>query len=280
MKLKDLLKIVSCSLSEAHIDESSIESELLLRHALSLRPVDLYLGYDKELKVEEEENIRQLMQRRLIGEPSAYIIERREFYGLDYYVNASVLIPRPETELLIEKTLHLARSHVYPVIADVGTGSGVIAVSLARMIPESKIYAVDVSSAALGVANTNACQYGVSNRITFFHGDLLKPLPDAVDIIVANLPYVRSEEVKESYEPRLALDGGKYGLDVITRLCHQLPGKLNHGGSVLLEVGMGQAEIIVTILEAALTDAVIGVSQDLAGIDRMVYATIPATLAG
>jgi release factor glutamine methyltransferase len=105
-------------------------------------------------------------------------------------------------------------------------------------------------------------------------------MPEAADIIIANLPYVRSEEIKDGYEPRLALDGGKYGLDIITQLCHQLSGRLNPNGSVLLEVGMGQAETVVTMLKAVLKDAVvIGVSQDLAGIDRMVCAIVPAVVA-
>lgn len=276
MKLKALLKYVHNSYSAVGIDQPSIEAELLFCHVFNFSLVDLYLAYDRELNAAEAEHIESLMQRRLGGEPFDYIVGYSEFWGKKYYVNNSVLIPRPETELLVEKALELTQGYSHPVIADVGTGSGVIAISLALEIPSSTIYAIDISSDALGVANVNAIYHKVNRNITFLQGDLLTVLPEKADIITANLPYVPSDEIINRQEPLLALNGGDNGLEVVSRFCLQLSDKLNAAGGVLIEVGAGQSEKVTAILEAVLPGVATVIYKDLSGIDRLVYAKTPA----
>ncbi len=276
MKLRQLLTAVRCRLFDGGIEESSLESELLVRHALGLSLVEEYLGMEREIEPAGEQQAWRLCRRRLLGEPSAYIMEKREFFGQEYYVNSSVLIPRPETELLVEQAAQIAAGYAYPVMADVGTGSGAVAVSLAGLIPQARLYALDVSGGALEVARFNAARHACQERITFLQGDLLSPLPEAVDIVAANLPYVCTANIAVGYEPRLALDGGEYGLDIISRLCPQLTLKLKQGGSVLLEVGIGQSEAVSALLEASLAGAGISIFRDLAGIKRVIQATLPA----
>lgn len=273
MKLRELLSAVVCRLQEAGIEESALEGEMLVRHALGFSLVETYLGMDQEINPVGEQLVWQLCRRRLLGEPSAYILETREFYGQEYYVNSSVLIPRPETELLVEKAVELAGGYSWPVIADVGTGSGAVAVSMAGLVPQARIYALDISSEALGVARRNAARHMVQDRIEFLEGDLLSPLPGPADIITANLPYVGSAEISGGFEPRLALDGGEDGLEVVSRFCRQLEGKLNPRGSVLLEIGLGQGQAVRALLAAALDGAGLSVFHDLAGIERVIQAT-------
>jgi release factor glutamine methyltransferase len=276
MKLRKLLKDVRFGMQEAGIGEACLESELLVRHALDINLVEQYLRMKGDINPPDEEQVWRLYRRRLMGEPLAYIMGKREFYGRDYYVNSSVLIPRPETELLVEKAAVLASGYSSPVIADVGTGSGAVVISLAGLVPRAIMYAMDISNQALEVARRNASHHALQGKITFLEGDLLSPLPEAADIITANLPYVRSDEINANFEPRLALDGGKAGLDVFSRLCPELAPKLKPGGSVLLEIGMGQTEAVRALLAAALPGAGISVFPDLAGIERVIQATLPS----
>lgn len=253
----------------------SLESELLLRQALKLSRVQLYLDSERELSPEQEDAFWQLAERRLKGEPSAYIRGCREFYGLDFAVTPSVLIPRPETELLVEKAISLAGSYSLPVIADIGTGCGAIAISLADKLPRAKIYATDISASALKVARDNCLKHGVTGRVSLLQGDMLEPLPQPVDLIVSNLPYVKEKEISgDSFEPVLALNGGTDGLEPIRRLCHQLGGKLRPGGCLLLEIGQGQKGAVTSLISSLFPLAEIEVSPDLSGIDRVVSAVL------
>ncbi len=220
------------------------------------------------------EGLRQLLERRLRGEPSAYITGHREFYGLDFMVDHRVLIPRPESELLVEKAIRLARSQAISKIADIGTGCGAIAISLAVNLPAATIYATDISSQALEVAGENCRRHGVTDRVILLQGDMLEPLPGPVDLIVANLPYVREADLPAggplSFEPKLALNGGTDGLDKIRVLCRQAEEKLRNKGSMLLEIGEGQAEAVMAILHESFPSALIEIERDLAGIERVV----------
>jgi len=261
------------------IEESTLASELLLRHVLKLDRVQLYLGLDHDLSPEQDEKFWHLIKRRLNHEPTAYILGHGEFYGLDFYVDPNVLIPRPESELLVEKTLELAQNHAVSTIADVGTGCGAIAISLALNLPQAKIYATDISAAALKVTQFNCQKHGVMNRICLLLGDMLDPLPEPVDLIVANLPYVRESELSQvntlSFEPSLALNGGADGLAKIRQLCNQASDKLRPGGCLLLEIGQGQRKAITTFLHSVFSSAEIEVAPDLSGIDRVVSLTLP-----
>jgi release factor glutamine methyltransferase len=213
--------------------------------------------------------------RRLTLEPVAYIIGEREFYGLRFFVDRRVLVPRPETELLVERALAeaatLARSPLR--IADIGAGSGCIAVTLAAHLPHARIYAVDRSADALAVARANAAYHARTAQITFLEGDLLTPLPEPVDLLVSNPPYTIMHENEPGvvrHEPALALDGGADGLDVYRRLLAQAPAHVAPGGAILLEIGAAQGAAVSALAAASFPGAAIRVERDLAGRDRVV----------
>jgi release factor glutamine methyltransferase len=275
LTLKQALRHARDVLTRNNVEDAPLESELLLRHVLNIDRVQLYIDLEKELAPRQEEAFRHLLERRLGGEPAAYITGHREFYGLDFEVNPSVLIPRPESELLVETVLSIAKSPL-STIADIGTGSGAIAVSLAVNLPQAKIYATDISAAALKVALTNCRRHGVADRVHLLEGDLLEPLREPVNIIVANLPYVGQSELDPKSEPPLALDGGASGVETIKRLCQQASGRLKSGGWLLLEIGQGQREAVTTILHNIFPGVEIEVRPDLAGIDRVVFLSLSA----
>ena len=278
MTLKQVLKHAREILAANNIEDAPLESELLLRHALRLSRVQLYLDFDRELSPDQEETFWQLIKRRLNGEPTAYITQHREFYGLDFYVDPSVLIPRPESELLVDEALKLAQNHCISTIAEIGTGSGAIAISLALSLPQAKIHAIDISALALKVALFNCQKHGVINRVCLLHGDMLEPLPESADLIIANLPYVRQSDLSlacsTNPEPPLALNGGSDGLEKIRHLCRQLKDKLLTEAYVLLEIGHGQRKAVTIFLRSLFPSARIEVMPDLNGIDRVVSLTL------
>jgi len=276
LKVKQALRRARGVLVKSNIEDAPLEGELLLRHTLKIDRVQLYLELDEELTPKQEQTFRRLLERRLNGEPTAYITGRREFYGLDFNVSPAVLIPRPESELLVETALAIAENRPLFTIADIGTGSGAIAVSLAVNLPQAVIYATDISAAALETASANCRKHGVAGRVRLLEGNLLEPLPEPVDLIVANLPYVRKSELNPSLEPPLALDGGADGTESIEQLCRQAGGKLKSGGSMLLEIGQGQREAVTAILHNIFPGGGIEVFPDLAGIDRVVFLSLYA----
>ncbi len=280
MTLKQAFSHARDILTANNIEDAYLEGELLLRHTLKISRVQLYLDLDYELSSKEEKNFRHLIERRLSGEPTAYITGHREFYGFDFYVDPSIIIPRPESELLVEKALKLAQNGTIPTIAEVGTGCGAIAISLALNLPQTKIYATDISAAALKVALFNCQIHEVANRICLLQGDMLDPLPEPVDLVIANLPYVKESELSPVYsvnfEPLLALNGGSDGLEKIRQLCRQANNKLYPDGYLLLEIGLGQRRAVTTLLRSLFPSAKIEVTPDLGGIDRVVSLTLPS----
>jgi release factor glutamine methyltransferase len=260
--------------ASAGIDDPYFEAELLLRHTLKISRVELYMELNRVFSAAQYEEFQHYCKRRLNNEPVSYITGHREFYGLDFTVDPEVLIPRPESELLVDKALELARAYHLSSIADIGTGCGAIAVSLAVNLPESIIYATDISSSALEVAFLNCRKHGVADRVRLLEGDLLAPLPGRIDLIIANLPYVREPELSAvntvDFEPALALNGGMDGLDTIRRLCLQVGEKLHHGGWLLLEIGYCQGEAVTDFLHGLYPSAEIELTADLGGISRMV----------
>jgi release factor glutamine methyltransferase len=268
---KEALTSARDTLTSSNIEEPALEGEILLRHALGISRTQLYIDLNFELSPRQEKALCQLLTRRRRGEPSAYITGHREFYGLDLIVNHNVLIPRLETELLVDLAIKLAEDKKITKIADIGTGCGAIAVSLAKYLPDAIIYATDISPGALEVARQNCLNHGVADRVVLLYGDLLEPLEKPVDMIAANLPYVRKIDLpRNGYEPEMALDGGKDGLDPIKKLIRQAGRKLKKGGYLLLEIGMGQAESVKDILCKAFPAGDVGVYKDLAGIERVV----------
>jgi len=278
MTIRESLNRARGVMAANDIDDSPFESEILLRHALKMDRVQLYTRLDHELNPEQDEKFWQLIERRLNHEPTAYITGHREFYGLDFHINSNVLIPRPESELLVEKALELVNKQPVSTIADIGTGCGAIAISLALSLPQAKIYAADISPAALEVASLNCQKHGVADRIHLLAGDMLNPLPEPVDLIIANLPYVRESDLSRistlNYEPSLALNGGPDGLIRIRQLCSRVNEKLRPGGCLLLEVGVGQSSIITSFLNGLFPLSEIEVIPDLSGIDRVVCLSL------
>ncbi len=256
------------------VDDAALEAEILLRHTLGFNRARLFTEFERELSPGEAGIYQSLLLRRVSGEPTAYITAHREFYGLDFYVDKNVLIPRPETELLLEKTIEIAREYKSPAIADIGTGSGALAVCLAFNLPGARIHAVDISPKALAVAAKNAQKHGVAGRINFIESDLLKALPGYVDIIAANLPYVNTADCAGTPEPLTALDGGADGTDIIRRLCVQAKDKLRAGGALLLEIGAGQDNILKEFLTDIFPAAQISIYNDLGGINRVLVVKI------
>jgi len=261
------------------IEDAALEAELLLRHTLYTDRSAFYAGGDNELTAPQDACYRRMVEQRVRGMPSAYITGEREFYGLPFYVDESVLIPRQETELLVEKAVELARGYEAPLIADIGTGSGAIAINLALNLSDATVIATDISQEALNTTRRNCERHCTGDRVRLYRGDLLESLPCPVDIIVANLPYVRTADVDgvntSGYEPRIALDGGEDGLEVIRRFCRQTGGALKPGGSLLMEIGAGQRTAVIGLLRDLFPSAQIDVFPDLAGIDRAVCLTLP-----
>ncbi len=264
-------------------DEPELEAELLLRHCLGVDRASLYRLLTAELSEEEQLRFRELVRRRLIHEPTAYIIGRKEFFSLDFEVTPEAIIPRPETELLVELAIEVAQENPSAQalhIADVGTGCGAIAVALAIALPEAKIAAVDSSAGALELAKRNARRHSVERRIRFISGDLLKTLNERVNVIVANLPYVTTADWKalppeiREHEPRLALDGGEDGLRVIERLLQQAPGRLTPSGVLLAEIGHNQGRAAKAAARTVFAQAAVKIVPDLAGRDRVLAVHI------
>jgi release factor glutamine methyltransferase len=268
-------------LSVNGIEDSHTEARMLLGHVKNLSSVQIYTEPEQILSPEEEEKLKRLISRRLEHEPAAYILKYKEFYGIDFYVDSRVLIPRPETEILVEAALEFAASRSNDlsrqlIAADIGTGCGAIAISLALNLPGSKVYATDISSAALEVARLNCRLHKVAEQVTLLPGDLVQPLPEPVDLIVANLPYIKNSELPDlspeiaEFEPRTALDGGKNGLDWIQRLLQQVREKSNTGGCLLLEIGQNQDKDVSRLIHSYLNEVNFKFIADFNCIKRVV----------
>ena len=271
-------------LAGAGVETPRLDAELLLAHVCGKTRGWMWAHTEMALSAQEVDQFRALCARRAQREPLPYLLGEWEFYGRAFYVSPAVLIPRPETELLVEAVLEWARKEAATDIADIGAGSGAIAVTLAAESPALRIIAIDISPAALALARRNAARHAVEARITFLTGDLLQPLRDAgippLDVIVANLPYIAEEdyaglmpEVRD-YEPATALRGGEDGLALIRRLIAECPVHLRHGGLLALELGMGQADTVTRLLVTAHWRR-IRVIADYAGIPRHIVAESP-----
>jgi release factor glutamine methyltransferase len=279
---REVLRRGTVALRSAGIESAEFEAELLLRHALHRDRAYLYAHLPEELSPEQEQTYLELVRRRQQHRPTAYLTGVREFYGIELYVAPGVLIPRPETELLVDESIRLLRHlapGIDPVFVDVGTGSGAVVLAVASQAPQARCFGIDRSRAALAVAGLNAKRPRLAGRVEFLHGDLLAPLPVSADVVAANLPYIPTAlwetlapEIRD-HEPREALDGGADGLDVVRRLIAEAPQYLRPGGALLLEVGDGQAEPVLELLAVAFPACRRYSLPDLAGIERVVVAS-------
>jgi len=276
--LKEALHQASNTLASASIEDAPLEAELLVMHLLGIDRTQLYLRLEEELAPGDVHALDQLLERRLGHEPIAYIIGRREFFGNDFHVAPGVLIPRAESELLVEKALEFVSRrfpHRDPVIADIGTGCGAIAISLALLLPQATIYATDISPRALEIATKNCDRHRVRERVHLLEGDLLDPLPEPVDIIIANPPYVKDADLSQlsaeirMFEPLSALAGGEDGLDKVRQLLGEVKGKLRPGGLVLVEIAAGQGEAAASWARELMPQARVELAKDLGGWDRV-----------
>lgn len=297
--IREALKEALVQLRVARVPSHTLAAELLLMHALGRDRAWLYAHPEEEIPAEAASRFYELVSRRVDGEPTQYLTEKQEFWGLEFEVTPAVLIPRPETEHLIEVALdRLALRELRAgraqktlgeglQIADIGTGSGCIAVALAKELPQATMYATDISAAALEVARRNAKRHGVADRIRFVQCNLLESLaptsphtpdsPGQFDLIVSNPPYVArrsattlSREVRE-HEPETALYGGEEGYEIYSAVVAQATRHLKPGGLLVLELGFDSLPVVQPLLDPAAWTR-IGVTQDLAGLPRVLAA--------
>ncbi|TMG59166.1 MAG: peptide chain release factor N(5)-glutamine methyltransferase [Chloroflexi bacterium] len=254
MTIVEVLKLSADYLQKHGSDSSRLDAELLLAHALQLRRLDLYLKFDHPLNESELTAYRGLIARRAKGEPVAYLVGHKEFMGLDFEVTPDVLVPNPDTEVLVQRAVELARDSQVPLrVADVGTGSGCIAVSIAHYAPATEVWASDVSREALEVTARNVSRHRVAERVHLECGDLLEPLPGQFDLICANLPYIdvaadHNLAAEVVAQPARALYAEQGGVELVNRLLEEAPARLKPGGRILAEV---DPSILAAAVEAA-----------------------------
>ena len=279
-----LLNWTTKYLGEQGADSPRLDAEVLLAEARGCKRIELYTSFDEVAAESVRTTFRDLVRRRAEGMPVAYLVGRREFYSMNFRVTPDVLIPRPETELLVIRLLDLAKATSPDgaglEIADVGTGSGIIAICAAKNLPQARVTAVDISPAALQVAQTNAAEHGVSERIAFVEGDLFVAVSAGArfDIVASNPPYVTADEMDQleptvrDYEPRTALQAGPSGTAVIERLIPEAAGRLKTGGWLLMEIGHQQGQAVEALLQADGRFGEISLTKDLAGQVRLAQA--------
>jgi release factor glutamine methyltransferase len=280
------LKQATHILTQAGQTHTRLDAQILLSHILQIERSDLYAYPEHVLTSEQEQQFLTFITRRSQGEPIAYLTGHKEFYGLDFLVDKRVLIPRPETELLVEAALNACKQIFdagrTPILADIGTGSGIIPVTLAVLEPRLPyLYASEISSDALEVAHLNCLKHHVEDRVHLLYGDLLAPLPEHIDILTANLPYIGTGELHElpldvrDYEPHLALFSGPLGLDLMRRFFIELQHsqKLTERAILLLEIGYRQREAITSMVQGIWPHATLAFTKDYAGWDRVLQVT-------
>jgi release factor glutamine methyltransferase len=287
MTIKDGVEQGAQILTRAHLVNVRREAQVLLSAVLGIERATIYAYPEREVTPEQAESFFQLVARRAEGEPVAYLLGYKEFFGRDFSVDRRVLIPRPETEMLVEVALAVVRRKIsaghVPVVADIGTGSGAIPITIAVEEPRLPyLYACDISSDALAVAYLNCVSHHVEERVRLLQGDLLEPLPEAVDLLTANLPYVGMREMAtlerdvKDYEPHSALFSGTDGLDLLQCLCKDArrSDMLKPGAVMLLEIGYQQREPLTHLLHELWPQATITYQKDYAGWDRLLQVAL------
>lgn len=282
MKLREALKQAVGELRAANVPSPVLAAELLLMHILGTNRAWLYAHIKEALDPSAAERYRTLIARRAAGTPTQYLVGHQEFWGLEIEVTPDVLIPRPETEHVVEVTLARLGQHRSLEalrVADVGTGSGCIALALARELPDSRLFATDISPHALAVARRNTTRLGLADRIVLIEASLLAPfLPHSLDVVVSNPPYVSEKEAASlprevrEHEPHMALFAGEEGMAVYPRLIAEAAERLVPGGLLVVELGYGVSERVQALLDPAIWRE-IAITKDLAGIPRVIAAS-------
>ena len=277
MNLKETLNATGETLIKTGSPDAQLEAEVLIRHVLGIDRATFFRDLEEPVTDSDRQQLDDLVVRRLRREPLNYITGFREFYGLSFEVSDSVLIPRQETELLVETVISLARTRSKPEmkICDVGTGSGAIAISLAVNLPFAEITAIDISQSALDIANANRRTHGVYNRVALRRGNLLEPVDFKPEIIVSNPPYIPMGDLsllqpEIQYEPRVALDGWTDGLELIRGLLIQSLDKVSSTGAILFEIDSSQENSARILAREYFPNADISVLDDLSGSSRAI----------
>ena len=274
MTVLEILKLASDHFQKRGSDSARLDAEVLLAHTLGLRRLDLYLKFDRALSEPEVTSYRKLVAMRAKGQPVAYLVGHKEFMGLDFVVTPAVLVPNPDTEVLVQRAVELAREAKGPMrVADVGTGSGCIAIAVAHYAPNVDVVASDLSPDALEVARRNVEAHGLGGRVQLVCGDLMGPLAGSFDLVCANLPYVAvgsSLAPEVASQPAGALYADANGAALVTRLLDGAPARLNAGGRVLAEL---DPAILSMATEAAGRNFTgHRIHRDLAGHERVIEA--------
>lgn len=280
-----LLREGASILKEAGSLSPYLDAQILLCHIAHISKLDIIKDRDKSLGEDITHRFFQLIEERRKGKPIQYIIGHQEFMGLDFYVNENVLIPRPDTEILVEKVIELLKNRDKPVICDVCTGTGAIAVSLAYYIPDAFVYAADISHDAIKCCSRNMDKHGLANRMKLLQGDLLEPLFEEglegrLDALVSNPPYISKNDMEtlplsvRGFEPHLALYGGEEGLDFYIRILKDAARLLKKGSILAFEIGYDQGCAVRKLIEDSGRFKNIEITKDLAGFDRVVYCNL------
>lgn len=273
MKIKEALSACINNLKENNIDEAHSKARRLLAFTLNVPKEYLIINNEKELSKQDFEYYKNYITRLINGEPIQYIIGKQEFMGIEFNVNKDVLIPQPDTEILVEETIKIAKEYNKPKVLDLCTGSGAIAVSIKKYVPEAEVFASDISIKALQLAKIN----NIDNNINFIESNLFENINNEFDIIVSNPPYIRTEEIKSlskevQNEPLIALDGGQDGLDFYRDIIKQAHNYLKSNGKLCLEIGDEQKDAITQILKSNFNYTNIKYYKDLQGNDRVIIA--------
>ncbi len=274
-------------LEAANVPEAGLEAEVLLCHALGIDRAEYFASLEQSVVASKQDLVYELVERRVVGEPLAYILGRREFYGHELRVGPGVLVPRQETELLVAAVVEFVTTHKLrrPLIADAGTGSGAIAIAVAIALPGATVFATDISHDALEIAEANTLTHGMQDAVRLLQGNLLKPLQEPVDVIVSNPPYLTTDELaclprEVRLEPEVALDGGREGLDAIIELLRQAPHHLGWPGMLVVEIAPSQLGDVIGLAQSLFPEALVSHRNDLAGLPRIVHVLQSHTSVG
>lgn len=277
MNIEEILKKEINNLKQNNIENSTLKAKILLANILNVKKEYLLIHSEEEIKQEDKIKYENCIKELIKGKPLQYITNKQEFMGLDFYVDENVLIPQPDTEILVEKAIEIAETTQKNKILDMCTGSGCIAISLAKKINNAQIIVVDISNNALNVANKNAINNNVENKIKFINSDMFNNIEEKFDIIVSNPPYIETETINKlgievQNEPHLALDGGIDGLKFYKIIANNAFKYLNENGYLLLEIGYNQQNSVTQLLQDIGKYKNIETVKDLGGNYRVVIA--------
>lgn len=278
--LYPLLQTITERLTQADVDAPRLTAEVVLAHALELTRTQLLAQPDRPLTPDQLTRVQRDLDRLVNNEPLAYVVGHREFYDIDLLTDARALIPRPETECLVEYAIKIMADRPAPLIADVGTGCGAIAVTLAKHLSQARLIATDLSADAVDLARANAQRIGVDARIGFRLGSLLEPITESLDLLAANLPYIDDKDwpylarTIRGHEPKMAFIGGPDGLDLVRALLRDASRVLHPGSVILLEIGAYHGDAVTEIALLNFPQARVEIKPDYAGLDRLAVIEI------